>query len=146
MAKFDSLNDSDKIQVVKDEFLNIIDHLSSEPSKINEVLGVNEAPKPVVAITTPLTDKMSRDERATVEARNAEAETKAKAENERITAEFATKVEAAKKIGEILKNMTKKEGCICGSCFNTEITSGILAPELEPLIDVAKKNAAASNA
>jgi hypothetical protein len=141
MAKFTDLNESDKIQAVKDKFAELIGFVSSEPEKLKDYIAVGDKPKPIVAITDPLTDKMSPAQRADVEEKNRIAEEKAKAENVRIDAEYADKATLMKKAQDVISKLAKKEGCICNTCFNVDVANGIIPPELEPLIEAARKQA-----
>lgn len=58
-----------------------------------------------------------------------------------LEATYKAKEDAYKKIEEIVSKLQKKEGCMCGSCMNTSITNNVIAPELDVLIDAARKEA-----
>ena len=51
------------------------------------------------------------------------------------------KEEVFNKIESIISKLQKKEGCLCGACVNVNITNSMVPPELEILIDAARKEA-----
>lgn len=138
MGKFQTADVNGKIQLIKDSFNELIGQISNEPDKIRDILKLGEKPKPVAAIHTPLHGNESEERRKEIEGINALADTRATEETARLEQEYASKIEAVNNIGEAIKKMGKKEGCICGTCFNTEATNGSLSPDFEPLIDIAR--------
>ena len=53
---------------------------------------------------------------------------------------YETQLERYTKAKEIIQNVNRQEGCICGTCVN--IKFGAMVPrELEPIIQAAKKQA-----
>ena len=144
MGKFQSADDNGKISLIKDAFNELVGAISNEPNKIREILELGEKPKAIVPIKVAITDKMNDVEKLEAEKNNALAIEKAAAETLAREQEYATKEEAITKIASAIEKMGKKEGCICGTCFNVEAAGGVLAPEMEPLIDMARKHAEAT--
>lgn len=140
MAKFNDLSEQDKIQYVKDGFVLILEQLAKDPSKLKNYIKL-EAPKLNVAAFEPIVDTMTEEQRAIAEERNKLLKSKVDAENEKLTAEFKIKEENYKKVEALVSGLKKKDGCLCGSCININITNNVVPQELEPLIDVARKEA-----
>jgi hypothetical protein len=138
--KFSELHEQDRIQYVKDGFILILEQLAKDPTKLKTYIRL-EQPKLTVAAFESLKDSMSEEEIALVKARNVALEEKVKAANEKLTLEFKAKEEIFKKIEDIISKLQKKEGCLCGSCVNINITNSMVPPELEILIDAARKEA-----
>lgn len=145
MAKFLDLSEKDRIQYVKDGFVLILERLAKEPAKLKDYIKPVDPPKPILAALETITDGISDDEKKAIEERNKLAEANAHTINEKAMAEFSTKMESFKKVEAIISKLQKKEGCLCGSCINISITNSVIQPELEPLIDAAKKEAEERN-
>lgn len=140
MARFNDLQEQDRIQYVKDGFMLILEQLAKDPSKLKGYVKV-EQPKLTVAAFEPIKESMSDEEKASIKARNAALEEKVKLANDKITADFKMKEEVFNKIESIISKLQKKEGCLCGACVNVNITNSMVPPELEILIDAARKEA-----
>lgn len=144
MASFAKLDTRGKVQAIKDRFEELLGEISAEPEKARERFKLGDRPKAVVAITTPLTEGMSLTDRKHTEEKNALAVEKAAAETARLMAEYDTRAVQVTACVEAITKMGRKEGCLCGTCFNTEATAGVIAPEFAPLIDIARELAEAS--
>lgn len=140
MAKFTDLNELDRIQYIKDGFILILEQLAKDPSKLKNYIKL-EKPKLNVAALEPIKDSMSETDRKLIEDRNRIVQAKVDAENAKIETEYKTKEEIFTKVEAIVSKLQKKEGCLCGSCINVNITNNIVPPELDILIDVARKEA-----
>jgi len=140
MAKFTELAEQDRIQYIKDGFILILEQLAKDPTKLKNYIKL-EKPKPHVAVHEGIKDNMSEDEKKRVAERNQIIQEKVNAANAELEAAYKAKEDTYKKIEEIVSKLQKKEGCMCGSCMNTSITNNVIAPELDILIDVARKEA-----
>ena len=145
MAKFLDLTEQDRIQYVKDGFVLILERLAKDPSKLKEYIPLSDKPKAVCAALEIPSDTiiqgMSEEDKKALEERSKLAEANAKAINDKAEEEFKKKEETYKKAESIITSLQKKEGCLCGACININITNSVIQPELEPLIDAAKKEA-----
>ncbi len=144
MSRFIDLNEQDRIQYVKDGFVLILEQLAKDPSKLSNYIKL-EAPKLTVAALETIKETMTDDEKAAITTRNTAVKTKVDAENEKLTIEYEAKKTAFNKVEEIVSKLQKKEGCNCGTCLNLNITNGIIPPELDTLIDAARKEAEERN-
>lgn len=140
MAKFTELNEQDRIQYIKDGFVLILERLAKDPTKLTDYIKL-EKPKLHVAALETIKDGMSDDEKKALEARNAVVQEKVGVENTKLETEFGVKEEMFAKVVALVSKLQKKEGCLCGSCINVNITNSIIPPELDVLIDVARKEA-----
>jgi len=145
MAKFTDLSELDRIQYVKDGFVLILERLAKDPSKLKEYIKPAEKPKLILAaIEKPsetLFSAMSAEDKKALEERNKLAEENAKVINEKAEEEFKQKEATFKKVETIITGLQKKVGCLCGSCIDINITNSVIPTELEPLIDIARKEA-----
>jgi hypothetical protein len=144
MGKFQSADNNTKIGMIKDAFNELVAEIANEPNKLLSLLEVADKPKPVVAIHTLVDGTMSNERKAEIVALNKVADEKAAAENARLQTDYEERLASAKKVGEAIAKMGKREGCICGTCFNVEATGGPLSPDFEPLIEIARKHAEAA--
>lgn len=140
MAKFSELNEQDRIQYIKDGFILILEQLAKDPSKLNNYIKL-EKPKLNVPALETIKEGMSDADKKLVEDRNKIVQAKVDAENTKIETEYKTKEEVFVKVEAIVSKLQKKEGCLCGSCINVNITNNVIPPELDVLIDVARKEA-----
>jgi hypothetical protein len=113
--KFSELSPSDQVQYIKDGFVLILERLAKEPAKLTEYIPMMSKP----VDTTPDFDKA--------------------------TEEYNKQTEIFAKVDALIKGLQKKAGCLCGSCLEVNINNSVIQPELEPLIDAAKKEAEAKS-
>lgn len=144
MAKFTDLSEQDRIQYVKDGFVLILEQLAKDPGKLKNYIKL-DLPKLNVAAFEPILDNMTEEQKKAAQERNKLLQTKVDAENEKLTTEYKTKEDYYKKVETFVSGLKKKEGCLCGSCININITNNVIPRELEPLIDVARKEAEERN-
>jgi uncharacterized protein YegL len=140
MAKFSDLSEQERIQYIKDGFVLLLEELAKDPSKLKSYIKL-EMPALNVAAFEPIVDWMTDEQKTAVTNRNKIVKEKVDAANEKIIADYKVKEDTYKKIESIVSGIKKKEGCICGSCININITSSIVPRELELLIDIARKEA-----
>jgi hypothetical protein len=140
MAKFTELAEQDRIQYIKDGFILILEQIAKDPSKLSNYIKL-EKPTPHVAYIEPIPAHLSAADRSRLQEQNTIIQAKVDAENAKLDTEFKTKTETFKKIEAIIAKLEKKQGCMCGSCMNISITNNVIAPELDILIDVARKEA-----
>lgn len=140
MIKFSDLSEPDKIQYIKDGFIILIENLYKNPSKLKEYIKL-EKPNQLVVNNELIIDSMSEFEKKVIEEKNKVLQEKVNIENEKIMAAFKLKEEQYKKIETILSKIQKKEGCLCGSCIDINITNSSVPPELHLFIDIARKEA-----
>lgn len=135
MARFNDLTDEDKIRYTKNEFVVLVSKLARDPSKFRELL---QTQKPVVVEPNLLkiTDKMSMEEKLAAQAVNNAAIAKAKEETDKMKQE---EEEFVKKAELAISKLERNVGCVCKTCFNVGALNSIVPPELEPLIDIARK-------
>ena len=107
MARFSDLQEQDKIQYVKDEFILILEEVAKDHSKLDKYLPA-------------------------IEAKDKDAEQVAQSEARKVQRE---------NVLEIVKNLKPKAGCLCNSCLDLNLANSVLPESLEPLIDVAKREA-----
>lgn len=171
MARFTDLHEQDRIQYIKDEFIRILELLARDPSKIKSYLPVPKTKKvidkSIVSGTVVPVAIKNESEPLTSEEKNEALGALMNGKTEDLDEAFAKQKDEAKKLAEeILKEETrlfeeenkkyedtvkkieavvsaiqKKEGCLCGTCININITSTPVQPELEALIDAARKTA-----
>lgn len=139
MARFNDLAEQDRIQYIKDAFILILEQLAKDPNKLNDYIKLEKSKATVVlpAFSDAHKQSMSDAEKKQYNLAVKEIE----AENIKLEAEFKTKEATYNKIKEIVSKLQKKEGCMCGTCMNISITNGMIAPELDILIEVARKTA-----
>ena len=140
MAKFTDLNEQDRIQYIKDGFILILEQLAKDPSKLKNYIKLDK-PKLNVPALEIIKEEMTENDKKLVEDRNRIVQAKVDAENTKIETEYKTKEEVFAKVEAIVSKLQKKEGCLCGSCINVNITNNVVPPELDVLIDVARKEA-----
>lgn len=140
MARFNDLNEQDRIQYVKDGFVLILEQLAKDPVKLKNYIKL-EKPKLHVASLETVPEKVSDADKTAIESRNKTVLDKVSEQNEKLEAEFKNKEENFKKIEAIVSKLQKKEGCLCGTCINISITNSAVPPELDVLIEVARKEA-----
>jgi len=142
MARFTELNEQDRIQYVKDGFVLILEQLAKDPSKLSNYIKL-EKPKLNVAAFQTINDTLTDDQKKIATIHNETLKLKVDAENEKLMSEYTAKENVFKKVEQIITAIQKKEGCVCGSCINIAITNSVIPPELDALIDVARKEAEA---
>lgn len=140
MAKFSELAEQDKIQYIKEGFIIILEQIAKDPSKLNNYIKL-EKPKLNAAVLEPIKETMSELEKKMITERNQITREKVEAENIRLETEYKAKEKAHEKIKEVVSKLQKKEGCMCGECMSMGITNNVLAPELDILIEIARKDA-----
>ena len=139
--RYNELNEQDKIQYIKDGFVLILEQLAKDPSKLNNYIKVPDKAKPIKAVVERVVDTMTDEEKTIVLERNKLANEKADAENAKLEATHKAVQEHYSKVESVVSKLEKKPGCMCGSCINLNITSSVIPPELEVLIDAARKEA-----
>lgn len=132
--RFGDLNELEKIQYIKDGFVLLLEQLALDKYKLKEYLKL-EKPKTIVAAV----DKNVSEEK------NKQLQQKAEAENKKNEEEFKKKEDLHDKILETISKLEKNKYCTCGTCFNLDITNGIIPSELEVLVDIARTEAAERN-
>lgn len=140
MAKFVELSEQDRIQYVKDNVILILEQLAKDPGKLSTYIKL-EKPKLTAAALENIKDDMSDDQKRLIEERNASLKKRVDEENAKLEAAYAAKEAVFKKIEDVISKLQKKEGCLCGSCINVDITNTVLPPEFDLLIDAARKEA-----
>src|SRR5271154_7306283 len=133
MAKFTDLNEQDRIQYIKDGFILILEQLAKDPSKLKNYIKLDK-PKLNVPALEIIKEEMTENDKKLVEDRNRIVQAKVDAENTKIETEYKTKEEVFAKVEAIVSKLQKKEGCLCGSCINVNITNNVVPPELDVLI------------
>lgn len=144
MAKFHDLSEQDRIQYVKDAFVDIIEKLAAEPSKLNEYIKLDK-PKHLVPASEACKDSMNEEEKASVAKRNLALKEKVELENLKLDNDYRAKEHAHSTITKFISGLKKKEHCFCGSCFDVSLTSSAIPPEFEVIIDAARKDAEERN-
>lgn len=143
--KFNELSEQERIQFIKDGFVLILEQLVKDPTKVKTYIKPLERPKPIQPILERATESMSGEQKKLVEDRNKLAEEKAKIETEKLEIDFKQREEQIQKTQDLVTKLEKKEGCLCGSCINLNVTSSLIPPEFEALIDVARQEAEAKS-
>lgn len=114
--KFSELSPSDQVNHIKDDFVLILERLAQDPKKLKDYIPMVE--KPVTS--TILSDEEKALFNKTME-------------------EYNKQTELFAKVEELVKGLKKKADCRCGSCLEVNINNSVIQPELEPLIDAARK-------
>jgi hypothetical protein len=138
--RFSELNDSEKVQSIKDNFILVLELLAREPERLKTYFKI-EKPKLNVAALEKITIDMNDEEKSAAEKRNAEVEEKTKIKNEELEKEYIDKLIIFEKAAATISKLKKKEGCLCGSCLDLNTANKGVPDELEILIDVARKEA-----
>lgn len=112
MASFKDLSEQDRIQYVKDEFITILEDMAKDKGKIDKYLPLEDA-------------KSYKSAKGTAE----------------YTKEYEERKSQRNKVMEIVGSLSKRKDCVCGSCLDLNINGSALPPEMEFIIDVAKKEA-----
>jgi hypothetical protein len=138
--RFAELQEQDKIQAVKDQFISIVERIHTDHNVLKLYLKIEE-PK---LETLPLILETENGDPAIL-ARNGLARTAANITNEKIIAECNSKKAAFDAIIKRISSFKKKEDCKCpaslGFCLDVNLTSGVVNSELELLIDAARTEA-----
>lgn len=140
MARFSELNELDRIQYIKDGFVLIIEQVAQDPSKLKNYIKL-EKPKLFVPALESTKDYMSDEEKKLVAERNAVVEADVLAKNKKLEEKYAADEAEMAKVAAVIASFPKEDGCICGSCLSINITSSKIPPELNVLIDAARKEA-----
>ena len=140
--KFSDLNEQDRVQCVKDGFVLILEKLSRYPSEINKYYNI-EKPKTIIPCFEQISDSLSEEDKKIISERNEKTILSANEINASNKKKYEESLEQFKKAEEIIKSLSKKEGCVCGSCIELDIINNIIPTELQFLIDFARKEAEA---
>lgn len=138
--RFTELNDSEKVQSIKDNFILILELLAREPERLKTYFKV-EKPKTIVAALEKIIVSMNDDEKSAAKKSNAEVEEKTKIKNEELEKEYNNKLATFEKAAATISKLKKKDGCLCGSCLDLNTANKGVPDELEVLIDIARKEA-----
>jgi hypothetical protein len=139
--KFKDLSEQDKILNVKDNFQRLLEFLSKDPSKLTTYIPIPTKPKGFAAMLESISDDMKESDKTAIMKRNEIAKAKAQEETSKAEAEYNKATERFEKAKSIISKLEKMEGCVCGTCLNINISAGSVPPELEVLIDAARKEA-----
>jgi len=143
--RFSELSDKEKIQSVKDSLIRLLEKLSflpaDERSKLIQQYLQITPPSYLVAALEKAGDGISEEEKIQMERRNQEVANKVQEKNKSMEEVYNQKLDAAKKLENLISGLKKLEGCVCGACFNVDIINGILPIELECLLPVARQTA-----
>lgn len=116
MAKFNDLQDADKIQdYVKDEFILILEEIAKDKSKLDKYLPEMKAYVAGKDSDSKLVEKFAK--------------------------EFDERKAQREKVLEIVGSLKPRVGCLCNSCLDLNLSNSVIDPCLDPLIDFAKKEA-----
>jgi hypothetical protein len=138
--RFTELNDSEKVQSIKDNFILILELLARDPERLKTYFKV-EKPKTIVAALEKIIVSMNDDEKSAAKKSNAEVEEKTKIKNEELEKEYNNKLATFEKAAATISKLKKKDGCLCGSCLDLNTANKGVPDELEVLIDIARKEA-----
>lgn len=141
--RFSEFNEQEQIQYIKDSFVLLLEQLAQDPTKLKNYFKLPEKPKQIKPVIERASDGASEEQKNKIIERNKLAEEKAASENEKLNSEYLKATEGFAKAEAIIKNLKKKEGCMCGSCLDVKITNSIIPPELAPLIEAAREEAKA---
>lgn len=138
--RFNELSEQERVQSIKNNFTLLIEKLASDPKKVADYIKV-EKPKLNVASLEKIKETMTEDQKKEAEERNKIVQAKVDDENAKLEAEFNSKQEMLKKAEKAISSFEKNPGCICGTCININLDGSLIPPELEALIDIARKEA-----
>lgn len=137
MATFKDLGEVERIQLVKDSFVSIIEEIVIDPTKIKNYIDVKE-PKLKVFVSR-LTKTASEDEITRLKKIEAAEKEKLDKDNEQLLSEFAVKKAQIERINLEISKLKKKTGCSCGTCFDVDFINNSISTDLEVFIDYARK-------
>jgi hypothetical protein len=174
MTAFSSLGETDKIQIIKDNFIRLVEFLAGNPDKIKEHLFPEAPAKATAAAKIKTVAKKVSPEKAkgflaslaanteitatdvaekietkapveaadnisaVIDEKKTELELEQQKEKENL---LLLKEETVKKVTSLLTSAKKQTGCICGQCISTSFMNGPIPLELEPLLEIAKREA-----
>jgi hypothetical protein len=144
MAKFNELSDADKIQYIKDGFVLIVEQLAKDPEKIKQYVNTDQPKLATPTLETPK-EGASEEEKKQLTERNEVLMKSASESNAKLETDFKKRMETFEKIKGLVSNLKKVEGCLCGGCLTIDLTNGTMPPELECIIDAARKEAEEKN-
>jgi hypothetical protein len=139
--KFSDLQEAEKIQAVKDQFVSIVEMIHADNNKLKQYIKLDQPKLP------PIVLELDNGDPAII-ARNELATTAANIANEKLLADYNSKKNAYDAILKKISSFKKKEDCQCGPpyttlgpCLDVNLTSGVINSELELLIDAARLEA-----
>lgn len=140
MSKFNDLGELDRIQYIKDGFILILEQLAKDPSKLKNYIKLDK-PKLSIPVHEQIKEGASAEEIKAITLKNKALDERTEEQNSKLEAAYKAEEESYKKIEAIVSKLEKKKSCICGSCINVNIINNTIPPELEKLIDIARKEA-----
>lgn len=120
--KFAELSDTDKIQSIKDGFVLILESVANNPDVLKEYIKVEDP------ILEAYKDDMSPADYKNLEEKNKVLQDK-----------FTQQKAEFDKVQSMIADLKMKTGCICGKCVDINITNNSIPPELQVLVEAARK-------
>lgn len=140
--KFIDLQEIDRIQSIKDTFALLCEVLANDPAKFEEYFPSSIPPvTQTIKLISKDLKKHSVEDIEKIESKNKDIVTKINLENAKLVEEIETKKVVVEKIKAAISSLKKRSSCVCvgTKCIDTISLFGSINPDLEPLIDLAKK-------
>lgn len=142
--RFQELTDQAKILAIKEEFNGLIESLAGDKNKLKDYVSL-EVPKLIVPTMEKITDDLSDAEKDERVKRNNVLVEKVKADNAKLETDYKQRQESYQAIEKILSSLKTPETCMCGMCVAVDLANQPIPPELQPIVDAARKNCEAKS-